>query len=393
MNHLHPIPTRSMRAFVWDLADEGLDEVFDRLQDCGTGGLHLALAYHGGRFFCPHNPRHTIVHAPDGVVYFRPELTCYEGGLIPRQHPEYGSGQFVNQVRMALENEGMRFSAWAVLFNNGMLSEHFPHCMCVNAMGDRLQGTLCPSNSSVRQYAQAMVEDLACRVGAHTVELEDFTFPSLKTHAGTSWRMIDLQPNIEYLLSLCFCDSCRQRAEEANIEINDLKFHIERLIRGYMAGDMSDRRIGDEISDPYHPISKYATVRANTITTLLDSLAETVDGTHCELQLQLNEEPDEYWRWGLELHTLRQRQIHATVPVPNRESAAHALLERFSDLTHLTGHELLADLSLKMPQSPEELTFSAMIDLCEHRGITRFVFSHYGLASMDMLDLLPVLAN
>ena len=33
MNSESPIPTRAMRAFVWDFADEGIDEVLGRLRE------------------------------------------------------------------------------------------------------------------------------------------------------------------------------------------------------------------------------------------------------------------------------------------------------------------------------------------------------------------------
>src|SRR5262245_15783756 len=111
------LPHRSIRAFVWDLADEGLEEVFGRLADCHFDGLHLALAFHGGRFYCPHNPKHAMVHAPDGALYFQPLLSCYEQ-IRPRIHPEYGSGAFVARVRDRAHDYGINLTAWVVLLNN-----------------------------------------------------------------------------------------------------------------------------------------------------------------------------------------------------------------------------------------------------------------------------------
>ena len=38
-------PLRSIRAFVWDLADDHLDDILSRLHDHGISGLHAALAF------------------------------------------------------------------------------------------------------------------------------------------------------------------------------------------------------------------------------------------------------------------------------------------------------------------------------------------------------------
>ena len=61
------LPRRSMRAHIWDLADEGIETVFERLIQNQVDGLHLSLIHHGGRFYCPHNPRHSFVHAMEGA--------------------------------------------------------------------------------------------------------------------------------------------------------------------------------------------------------------------------------------------------------------------------------------------------------------------------------------
>ena len=383
--HSRPLPVRAIRAFVWDLADEGIDEVVGHLSENGVDGLHLALAYHGGRFYCPHNPRHALVHAPDGVLYFQPLLSCYEA-IRPRVHPEYGSGAFVGRVRDALHEQAMSFTAWVVLFNNLTLSQLHPEAMCVNAMEDRLEGTLCPSNPEVRTYAQALVEDLAHRVGVDVIELEDFAFTSHGAYTGRRWQSIAIGPNLGYLLSLCFCPHCRRRAEEQNIEVSDLIYHVERMTRGGLTGDLSDRRIGDEITDPYNPISRYAEVRSQTVTTLLDEMNEALEGSAASLQVVLNDAPDEAWRSGVELRALRRRMIRATVGTSCTAGATHACVERYIELLQM-GRDLAAEIRLREHVPEGERSLPAIIEACESAGVERFVFSDYGLVRPDMLEL------
>ncbi|MCE5228194.1 hypothetical protein LLG95_01175 [bacterium] len=390
-NHLHRSPARAIRAFVWDLADEGIHEVLDRLAQLGIDGINLALAYHGGRFYCPHNRRHGMVHAPDGALYFQPLLSCYEA-LRPRVHPEYGSGVFVARAREALHERNMSMTAWVVLFNNLTLSMSYPNVTGVNALGDRIEGALCPANPDVRTYAQALVEDLASRVGVDVIEIEDFSFASHLSYTGPRWIGIPIGPNLGYLLTLCFCQHCRHRAEEANIEIGALKYHVERMVRQGLSGSLSDRRIGDEIADPYNPISRYAETRSETITTLLDELNESIAGTKALIQPILSEHPDEIWRWGVELRALRERFQSVTIPTTCSINATHACLDRYAEILELE-RGLVADIRLRDAEGEANRSLAGLIDACEGFGIDRFVFSHYGLARLDTLDLIGSLAH
>lgn len=380
------IPMRSIRAFVWDLADEGLEDVLHRLAECGFDGLHLALAFHGGRFYCPHNPRHAIVHAPDGVLYFQPLLSCYEQ-IRPRVHPEYGSGAFVARTIARAHDYGMNLTAWIALLNNATLAAENPDCSCRNAMDDVLAGTLCPAHPAVRGYAQALVEDLAHRVGVDAIEIENFAYPSHRDYLGPRWSQVHIGPNLGYLLSLCFCEHCRRRGEEANLEMDDLANRVEMIIRQGLAGDIGDRRIGDEIADPYHPVSRFARVRYETITSLIDDLTEQTDGGATRLQLVFREEPDDIWRWGVEPHILRQRGLHATIKPSCTATATSVFVGRYAEVLQI-GQNLAADIALVAPPEPglNGPTPADVVEACLSVGVDRFVLSHYGLATYDMLD-------
>lgn len=385
------LPHRSLRAFVWDLADEGPEEVIENLARLGVDGLHMGMVCHGGRFYCPHNPHHGIVHAPEGAIYFQPLLSCYEE-IRPRLHPEYGSGAFVARVRNLVHQAGMNLTAWTVLFNNLALSQHHPEYTCVNALGDRLEGALCPSFEAVRLYALALAEDLAHRVGVDVIELEDFSFPAPCSYSGSVWRQVPIGPALGYLMCLCFCEGCRKHAEEANIEVEDLRHRVERIIRSGLEGDLSERRINDEISDPYHPVSRYAQARASSVTTLLDDLLEAIEGSSAHLQLILRDDPDDLWRWGIEPHVLRQRQIRATIDPRQPMPAAGAMIERFAEILQL-GQDLAVELPLEENHQEEGQSLREAIELCERLGLERFVFSHYGLVRHDLLDPIQMLAR
>ncbi|OPZ08644.1 MAG: hypothetical protein BWZ08_01012 [candidate division BRC1 bacterium ADurb.BinA292] len=384
------MPARAIRTFVWDFADEGVHEVLGRLADSGVNGVHLALACHGGRYYCPHNPKRALVHAPDGALYFQPLLSCYDE-IKPRVHPEFGSGAFVARLIESMREYDMIATAWVTLFNNQSLSLAFPECTMVNALGDRLEGTLCPAHPAVRGYAQALVEDLAHRVGVDMIELQDFAFPSHDQFIGARWVDVPVGQGLGYLLSLCFCEHCRRRAEELNLEVDDLAQRVERMLHRALAGDLSERRLNDEIADPYNSLARYAEARAGTITTLVDELNDATDGSHAGLQLVLAEEPDDAWRWGIALHTLRQRMLRATLQPGRGPAPRPTFVSRYAEVLQL-GRDLAVDIPLGVPHT-DDYSPAGAIQAALESGIDHFVFSHYGLVPLDMLDWIDALAR
>jgi hypothetical protein len=381
-------PLRSIRAFVWDLADDHLDDILSRLHDHGIGGLHAALAFHGGRFLSVHNPKRTVVQPPDGVVYFQPDSELYEE-LIPRPHPEFGSGSLIHQLADSLQSWNMSFTSWIVLFNNRMLATHFPQCCCVNAMGDRLEGMLCPSNPAVRQYAGSLVEDLSRNIGNRFIELEDFCFPDFSRYIGMEWRQVPIGTELNYLLSLCFCPHCRESAESLNIQVHDLQRQVGRLVRSALNDDISDRRLADELGHPGHPISRMAEMRSNSISELLLNLNNIVAGRDVSLGLRLHDHPDEIWRWGVELNKISSLDLNMTVDACSDPGETINTLNRWNDL--LSPHQnraLDVRLSIQSPDIPPD--FRNQVESAEAASFHNLVLSHYGLTRSYLLEMLPV---
>jgi len=165
-----------------------------------------------------------------------------------------------------------------VLLNNPMLSLRYPRLSLHQCLGRPARGALCPANPDVRAYAAALVADLAHRLGVDIIDWKIApTCPS--RHRRPACAGCPIGNGLGYLLSLCFCEHCAAAPKKANIEIGDLEHHVERMIRSALTGDLSERRIGDEISDPYHPIARYAAVRCEIVSSLLDELNDATIGS------------------------------------------------------------------------------------------------------------------
>ena len=77
---------RSIYAYAWDLADEGLDVALGRIRDSGVNTITLAASYHAGKFLRPHGRSGKVYFPTDGTVYFRARPERY-GHIKPRVHP------------------------------------------------------------------------------------------------------------------------------------------------------------------------------------------------------------------------------------------------------------------------------------------------------------------
>ena len=74
---------KAMYTYAWDLHEEGVITVTDRLRDAGLDTITLATSYHAGKFLRPHAPRQKVYFPEDGTVYFRPDPSLY-GRIKPR---------------------------------------------------------------------------------------------------------------------------------------------------------------------------------------------------------------------------------------------------------------------------------------------------------------------
>ena len=65
--------------FASDLADEGVGQVLDNVEQAGIGGILAAFAYHEARDVFPHNPNRRVAFLEPGVLYFRPTRDRWRG--------------------------------------------------------------------------------------------------------------------------------------------------------------------------------------------------------------------------------------------------------------------------------------------------------------------------
>lgn len=267
----------------WDITDEGIDTCFDDLEHvCGLNELFIAAAYHASTFLLPHNPKR-LVRWDDGSVFF------------PPQHPRWQETRIQPVVGECVDTAGYlhrivenaRRRDWGVIFFTVFHYSHstaraFPAGCCVDAMGERHRAYLCPAHPDVRAYDLAIVEELMSTYGGDGIRYESLGFNNW--NYGIVVNKIDVPPppRAQFLLSLCFCGNCLQRARDEGHDPLPLRREIREHLYETLARPSSewDRGPADEawartVFDG--KLWQYLEIRCNTVTSLFTAVQEIVN--------------------------------------------------------------------------------------------------------------------
>ncbi|MFD8282413.1 hypothetical protein ACFV47_24895 [Streptomyces solisilvae] len=226
-------------AFVypWDVV--GDPDAARRIADLGVRQVTLASAYHSTRALTPRHPGHRIVTARHAAVLYPPdaerwqgrELRPYEQSWVPGDDP-YG------EAAAALADAGLEVHAWVVLAHNTRLGEEHPRITVRNAYGDRYAWALCIARPEVRAYLVDLAAEAAVRPGTRGTELESCGWYGLAhLHAHDKIGGVPLGGAGQYLMSLCFCESCGAGYEELGADAEELRQTVVRALRPVWTGE------------------------------------------------------------------------------------------------------------------------------------------------------------
>ncbi|MFJ7152964.1 hypothetical protein ACIQVT_33010 [Streptomyces sp. NPDC100445] len=197
-------------AFVypWDVAGDPAAPA--RIAELGAGQVTLAAAYHSTRALTPRHPRHRVVTAEYAAVLYPPGARWAGRGLRPYPAGRWAPGDAYGEAATALAAAGLEVHTWVVLAHNSRLGSEHPDTSVVNAYGDRYPWAPCIAQPATRAYLVDLAAEAAVRPGAHGTELESLGWYGLAhLHAHDKTAGVGLGEAGQYLMSLCFCPSCR----------------------------------------------------------------------------------------------------------------------------------------------------------------------------------------
>ncbi|MFB7596970.1 hypothetical protein [Streptomyces sp. NPDC056160] len=224
-------------AFVYPWDVNGDPAAAGRVAALGVAQATLAAAYHSTRALTPRHPRHRVVTAEYAAVLYPPGSRWQ--GRTPRPHPagDWAPGDAYGEAAEALSAAGLEVHTWVVLAHNSRLGAEHPDTSVVNAYGDRYPWAPCIAQPATRAYLVDLAAEAAVRPGARGTELESLGWYGLAhLHAHDKTAGVGLGDAGQYLMSLCFCPTCRagygQQDLDADALADAVRTALEPVWRG-----------------------------------------------------------------------------------------------------------------------------------------------------------------
>ncbi|GEO25206.1 hypothetical protein AAC03nite_09910 [Alicyclobacillus acidoterrestris] len=221
---------RSMWTYPWDILDIGKERVYSDLFDTAKlNSISLAMSYHAGRFVQPRSPKRKVYFPEDGTLYFHVSPELYEEQLIRPKTVSYVDecDALIRELENDRRERGFRLSSWFVCLHNTRIGMEYPEATVVNAFGDYYYYNLCPSNPAARTYITTVLKDLTSNYEVDAVELESLSFMGFPHEFHHEKDGVGLNDYEQFLLSLCFCNSCKHRAEQEGVQFEAVRKFVQ----------------------------------------------------------------------------------------------------------------------------------------------------------------------
>jgi hypothetical protein len=402
----------TMWVYPWDILDEGVDRALAFLaRDVGLDAISLATSYHTVKALLPHNPRRKVFLSESSALYFRPQLDLYANTpLKPHPSPMVKDEDILKTISSRCRTYGLELISWTVCLHNSYLGRRHPECTMRNAYGDPYPFALCPSNQAVRDYLTALAVDLTSNYDLTTLELESAHFSRFAhNYHHEKAPGIGLGLLERFLLSLCFCHSCSERAQGEGIDTEGLKAmtreHLGKALninRPCPVGPEGEYQQVSEFVAQTPQLAAYVEMRERTVASLIAELKESIPSTgrrgergfaliepsgrrKAQLSVIVSPQPR---NWITGVHTRRIASIADFVEVLSYTSSASKVYDDISQIRQVLGsvESLTVGLAAYHPFVTDPNSLKEMVGQGLRAGVRRFSFYNYGLMPRENLS-------
>ncbi len=376
------VRSASMWTYLWDLVDEGWTTPLQLMKENGLTHVSLASVYHAGRFLLPHNPRRKVYFLEDGSIYFTPTPSRYNR-IKPIVNSLVTQGEDLAKLVRKADAAGMRTNAWVVCCHNTPLGTTYADAACVNAFGDRMVHNLCPSNNDVRTYLRGIVGDIAGQ-GVERIELEAMQFMGYPHGYHHEKNGIELSEAATFLLGLCFCPSCFDRAKGKADLVAVQRYARTTLENMFAAPEETAhlQTIDDLPQDLFDPQHEW---RAAVVTSLAEELRDTVGVGSAVLRPLVSYNRVSRRTAGVDVAALSR--VTGGVLMPGYVQDGDALRELLAEVQRFAGTgEVIVGFQVGLPGSGGREGFLSRMRVAREMGVQDFNFYNYGLIHLENLS-------
>jgi hypothetical protein len=293
-------------------------------------------------------------------------------------------GHGLREAKEHADKFGMQTRSWVVCCHNTALGTRNPEIACETAFGDKLFHNLCPSNNDVRVYLGALLRDIASH-GVEAIELEALQFQGY-THGYHHEREgIPLNSGMKFLLGLCFCPSCAQRAHDARIDFAAVQKFTRDTLETHFA---NPTKFGEQYSDieklPQPIFGPFFEWRTSVITSLVTEVAEATKSFRVRLRPMISLDPSAQKMAGIDVG--RIAGITGGVLTLGYVKDGAALRSPLSLLqSQIPDKALTVGFQLGLPESGGKVEFLDRMKVARELGISSYNFYNYGLVPQENL--------
>ena len=267
--------------YPWDLEDEGYDRALGRLAgEIGVDSISVAAVLDDLTEFRAREFKGPRTVTRRAAAHFQPTGKHYENTrLRPTAAAWMKSRNPLTRIADFARQQSLKCRAWAVCCRNSHLAARQPLSACVDVFGDPIEARLCPANPDVREYVASLVEDLSTNYALDAIELAEIGFgggvrSEGRSHTGVAFG---LNGGVGILRDWCFCPSCRQRAQEADVDVEDVAAAVRDclgpILRG---GSIAAVTIGDILGER-PSLAAYHRMRCEAVGTLVQMVRRRTD--------------------------------------------------------------------------------------------------------------------
>lgn len=291
-----------MRCNLWDLVDEGIDDVLDRLKgEAGITGISVPLVCPPVEQLRPHKGVSPRTFRSQGGAQFQPRAEFYANTRLKPVVAEWlKKSNPLPAVAEACAKRGLSLRGEIDCCQSPVLIEKYPFAAAKDVFGETNPNWLCPVNPDVAEFLIAQAIELGSMAILNSMEIQHFQFPYERFHrfflpnptADTAADESELPRNrlnlneseeqtplsglvsklrqdldrartrvdhlihenvVGWLLSLCFCESCRQCAGRESIALAEFeKAVLKCLETSFYSGEPPDDSITQLIAANDH---------------------------------------------------------------------------------------------------------------------------------------------
>ncbi len=379
-----------MWTYPWDLADCGIAESLEDMKAHGLNGISLITSYHAGRFLQVRSNKRKVYFPEDGVLYIPSDIRKYEGLLIQPKISKFmrENPGFWDEVLKTAGALGMTVSGWTVCLHNTRIGMAHPEVCVHNAFGDSVYYNQCPSNPHVRQYMKALLSDISSSLPFHSLELESMNYMGHTHEFHHEKDGIGLTALDDFLLSLCFCDSCVERARSEGLDILPAKALVREKLSQMCRREKPDGLGGEFMSRGLEffrdepALYDYLTWRPSSVTSLVEEVAAVVSGPTKLYFLSLLT-ADQTWLFGVDLKkisSLCDGTVICCYDNSAEQSGKNVAVSKDS-----FDCDVLVGMRAFYPEYGSDAEFTAKTQAAKQNGADGFIFYNYGLIPPSQL--------